>query len=192
EIFWTNAFSSFKRLADIFPSPANRVALAAGMTLILCFGFFISYQHEQINRLETELTHFRGSDRPAVKNPVDTFVIFTGRFVSEALPIAAGEYAAHLVPEADKSEVRFIAGEFSEIGDRMEAFVRSLQGELKEDRVFQENDLVFRKMIVELPQNSDATLSLFLQGLEQEKEAQSPLDNMPVISLEIFILDRTF
>ncbi|MCP4398532.1 MAG: hypothetical protein GY801_14705, partial [bacterium] len=94
--------------------------------------------------------------------------------------------------EADKSEVRFIVGEFSEIGDRMEAFVRSLQGELKENRVFQENDLVLRKMIVELPQNSDATLSLFLQGLEQEKEVQSPLDNMPVISLKIFILDRKF
>jgi len=190
ESLWEHYLNSLKKLVDIpFPFTATQIAVAISVALIFV-GVLSHYQRTKIQDLERQLrVAVRGTDGPEIT--VNTFVIFTGKIVSEEMPLEAGEYVSTIIPEPDKAEIRFIAGNIMSIGDEIVEHIRSIQGEITGDQEFQKDNLTIRKMTIELPKHSHSMVSLFLQQLERKPAEPEKTSDITTLPIEIYIIDKT-
>jgi DNA-directed RNA polymerase specialized sigma24 family protein len=191
ETLWERCLNYCKKLAGIFQFPVPQIAFAAASIAIIFLGIAYYVQREQIRQMEAELQATRGVISLPPEVTVNTFVIFTGQIVSEEMPIEAGEYVSTIIPEPEKAEIRFIAGDITSIGEKIVEHICSIQGKIAEDQEFQNNTLTIRKITAELPKYSTSGISAFLQQLEAKQTELGKPSGITTLLIEIYIIDKT-
>ncbi len=188
---WEPFLSYFKSLTKMFLYPVPQIATAAAAIALIVLVTLSSSQREQIRQLETQLR----AVRTAIVIPTEeitptTFVIFTGKIVSEEMPLEAGEYASSIISEPEKAEQWFIPGNIADTSDKIAEYLRSIQGKITADQPISHNVLTIRKITAELPEYPNSGFSLFLQQLESKSgESDEPFD-LTTTSIEIYIIDK--
>lgn len=191
ETLWERCTNYYEKFAGIFRFPVPQIAVAVASIVIIFLGIAYYSQHEQIRQMEVELRALRGRGITLTEEmSPTTFVIFTGKIVSEGMPPEAGEYVSKLIPEPDKAEMWFIAGNITDTGDKITEYIRSIQGKITADQGFTHNSLTIRKITTGLPKHSNLIVSLFFQQLEQKPPGVGDPSNKSKISIEIYIIDK--
>lgn len=184
----------FKRLTDISQIPAPQIATIVATVALIFLGIFSYNQYRQIHDLKEQnaqlRTTVRGIDSTAPELTINTFVIFTGKIISEEMPLEAGKYVSGLIPEPDKAETRFIAGDITSIGDKIATHIRSIQGEITGDQPLQKKNLIIRHITAEIPKYSNSGIFLFLQHLEQKPAEPGEPSDIPTFPVEIYVIDK--
>ncbi len=189
--FWRPYLNYLKPLKKMFSYPVPQIATAAATIALIVLVTLSSSQREQIRQLETQLR----AVRTAIVSPTEeitptTFVIFTGKIVSEEMPLEAGEYTSSIISEPEKAKQWFIPGNITDTGDKIAEYIRSIQGKITADQPISHNVLTIRKITAELPEHSNSMVSLFLQQLEEKPTEPDETPDLTTIPIEIAIIDK--
>lgn len=100
------------------------------------------------------------------------FVILTGKFVSDEMPLETGAMLDDIPREPGEVEFRLLPGTAASLAAQISQQIETMQGRVV-SRDFQEKDgIVVGKIRIELPQNPSAMFSKFLETLRAEPAAQ--------------------
>lgn len=100
------------------------------------------------------------------------FVILTGKFVSDEMPLETGAMLDDIPREPGEVEFRLLQGTAASLAAQISQQIETMQGRVV-SRDFQEKDgIVVGKIRIELPQNPSAMFSKFLETLRAEPAAQ--------------------
>ncbi len=188
---WEKCIAYLKKFTENSPFSVSKLASVAATIVIVFLVMSYYTQREQILRLETQLRATRGVDSGSPEITLNTFMIFTGKIVSEEMPTEAAEYVWNLLPEPDKApEPQFIPGDITSVGNEIADRIRLMQGNIAEDLVFQEKNLSIRKITAELPRHSNSLVYLFLHQLEGTSDEPGESSGITTTSIEIYIIDK--
>ena len=100
------------------------------------------------------------------------FVILTGKFVSNEMPLETGAMLDDIPREPGEVEFRLLPGTAASLAAQISQQIETMQGRVV-SRDFQEKDgIVVGKIRIELPQNPSVMFSKFLETLRAEPAAQ--------------------
>ncbi len=188
ETLWEQCAHYYEKFAGIFRFSVPQIAVASIALIFL--GIAYSSHREQIRHLEAELRATRGIIRAHPEITPTTFVILTGKIVSEEMPLEAGKYVPDIIPELDKAKMWSIAGDITDTGNKTAEYIRSIQGKITADQPISHNILTIRKITAELPEHSNLIVSLFFQRLAQKPPEAGEPSNKSTISIDIYIIDK--
>ena len=119
------------------------------------------------------------------------FVILTGKFVSDEMPLEIGAMLDGLPSEPDKVKFWFLPGAAAPLAEQISQQIEAMQGRVV-SRDFQEkNGIVIGKIVAELPQNPSTMFSKFLETLRAEPAArrESPQQPLPA-EFSIYLVEK--
>ena len=210
---WEYLFTSVKEWGGNFSFPLSQAAVvAATMIMLIGLNYYQYHNMQALNALNARLRTANANLKSAVRGETqagqdmmqNTFVIFTGKTISEGMPLEAGEYVASLFPEAANASnplfilspepakapnQLFIPGNLTEVSAQIKTSLASLQGQWSEDSIPHQT-LAIRKITVELPQNTTALLARLLQAAAPKSPAQPETANIPTVSIELYLIDK--
>lgn len=191
ETLWERCAHYYEKFAGMFRFPVPQIAVAVASIALIFLGIAYYSQQEQIRHIEVELRALRnrGMILTEEMSPT-TFVILTGKIVSEEMPLEAGKDVLGIIPEPEKAKIWFMAGDITSIGDKIVEHIRSLQGEITGDQSLHKNNLTIRHITAELPKYSNMIISRFFQQLAQKPLEASEPSNKSTISIDIYIIDK--
>lgn len=184
-----------QKLMQWFPTPGIRVAALAASLVMLVLGSFIVIQQEQIRLLHVQLQQqkiVRGIETltPATADALNTFVIFTGKLVSQELPLASGAFLEQITPEPKKAQTCFLPGTMETLGEEIEAELQKMHAEIVEDHLIREEGLLIRKILADAPAAPGFLFSRFLQRIAPQETTPDAPQEFRATRLEIYLLDQ--
>lgn len=186
----------FKKLTDIVPAPVFQVATITLGIVVILLGILHNSQQSYIQELETRNARLQATVRSLNREPVqdtmlNTFIIFTGAIVSEAMPPEAAQYVDTLLPEPENAPpFRMIPGDIESVRAKVKTYIASFHGVITEpDERIRHKTLNILKISAELPSKATSLLSLFLQQLESgQPEPVDGVDSTTIL-INIYIID---
>lgn len=187
--------SAREKLMAWFPTPGLRAAAIAASLVMLVLGSFVVIQQDQIRRLHVQIQQqriVRGLETlsPPTDEAMNIFVIFTGQLVSHELPLVNAEILKQIAPDPQKVQTRFFPGTIDTLGQQIERELQNMYAEIVEDHLIRKENILIRKILVDVPATPGFLFSRFLQQINpQETSPDSPQD-VRTTRLEIYLLDQ--
>ena len=184
-----------EKLMQWFPTPGIRVATVIASVCIVILGAFIVIQQEQIRFLHIQLQQqkiVRGIETlsPSTADGLNTFVILTGKLVSQELPLASGEFLEQITSDPEKVQTHFLPGTIETLGKQIEAELQNMHAEIVEDHLIRRENLLIRKLLVDVPATPGYLFSRFLHQLSAQETSPDSPQNVRITCLEIYLLDQ--
>lgn len=184
-----------QKLMQWFPTPGIRVATVIASVCIVILGSFIAIQQEQIRLLHVQLQQqkiVRGTETlsPSTADGLNTFVIFTGKLISQGLPLVSGEILEQIAPDPQQVQTHFLPGTIEILGEQVDAELQNMHGEIVEDHLIREKGILIRKILVDVPATPGFLFSRFLQHITPSETSPDSPPGFRTIRLEIYLLDQ--
>lgn len=184
-----------QKLLAWFPTPGLRAAAFAASLFVLFSGSLVVIQQEQIRRLHVQLQQqriVRGTDTlsTSADDVITTFIIFTGNLVSQELPLATSELLAQIAPDPQKVQTHFLPGAMKTLGQQIETELQHMHGDIVEDHLVREENLLIRKIVVDVPATPEFLFSRALRQMNAEKTSQDASQKLRTTRLAIYLLDQ--
>ena len=149
--------------------------VSLSLVLVLLASFLVMQRHPVV--IDDAQEVMRGSERDGAflgetGDLPHVFVILTGKFVSDEMPLETGAMLDDIPREPGEVEFRLLQGTAASLAAQISQQIETMQGRVV-SRDFQEKDgIVVGKIRIELPQNPSAMFSKFLETLRAEPAAQ--------------------